>query len=500
MNVLDSKNKDQWKLHNVNSFNGFTFQNNGIASAQINFERDCVITILSKRKSGDGRFSVKLTDDRGKIFLEKEFTTTTGSWTEHIISATSIPGSKSGRITIDRSNSSFGRIQIGRLSARTSEKGIINKDIPKKKKYKEKESLYYDVKKRIAVIIPYGIYGGAEVYLRNIFREKDESVSVDFLYLQNNRLSNYLSNFSHINTFGLNKLRHKLVLEDYDSIIFYNSRKVYNLLSSMADDSQIKSNLIEIYHSDFMWSDSLSGLRSRKNISTVVRVSDGLCNDISGSFEKITIPVSIDLDLFKIKKTNLDKSAIGARKDRLLFGMVARLSSEKNIDYSIDLFKRLKNIDLMIFGDGPMLGHFRSRINREKIENVKLMLYKNNMEEYYNLFDALILTSKMEGTPISIIEALAYELPVFTTDVGMIRKSFSSCSSINFLTGLIEEDVISIGEFSKKPTRHPDSREFVLENHSSKINSKRLINLLMGSYIEYCRADDEDFIIEGELI
>ena len=292
---------------------------------------------------------------------------------------------------------------------------------------------------------------------------------INLLYMGRNKLSSHLSQYNHISVESLNKLKHNLITGDYDAVVYYNSSRIYSFLSQLKGDGVISSDLVEIYHSNFKWSDSLSSISYRENISKIIRVSDSLCNDISGDFHLKTIPVSIDLNLFKPTQSVVIKRQLGLSKFRCIFGMVARLSDEKNIDYAIDIFERLNDCALIILGDGPLRKRLSDKISGGNMSNVKLLGHKSNVQDFYNIFDASILTSKNEGTPFSIVESLAYELPIFTTNVGEIGFSFKDLSSISFLTKNLELDVEMIRDFSIKITRHPESRSFVENRHNANI-------------------------------
>jgi glycosyltransferase involved in cell wall biosynthesis len=155
---------------------------------------------------------------------------------------------------------------------------------------------------------------------------------------------------------------------------------------------------------------------------------------------------------------------------------------------------------LLIFGNGPLLQKLSNRIKNESIENVRLMLYKTNMHNYFNLFDALLLTSKMEGTPISIIEGLSFELPIFTTDVGQIRSHFSDSGALNFLTRDLDSDISLISEFLKTPLRHPEAREFVLKNHNKDVNSDLFFKFILGNNLKFEEINSSYKVIRGEWI
>ena len=78
-----------------------------------------------------------------------------------------------------------------------------------------------------------------------------------------------------------------------------------------------------------------------------------------------------------------------------------------------------KKIELWIVGDGPEKSNLKYQISKLKLENnVKLLGWQNNPEEFYSQADAFLLTSNYEGWGMVAVEAANYGLPVIMTDVG----------------------------------------------------------------------------------
>lgn len=67
----------------------------------------------------------------------------------------------------------------------------------------------------------------------------------------------------------------------------------------------------------------------------------------------------------------------------------------------------------------------------EKIElvladrNIK-MIPQEEMPNYYNSIDMYICASKTEGTPLTVLEAMATGIPIISTDVGIVKEAFGS--------------------------------------------------------------------------
>jgi glycosyltransferase involved in cell wall biosynthesis len=74
---------------------------------------------------------------------------------------------------------------------------------------------------------------------------------------------------------------------------------------------------------------------------------------------------------------------------------------------------------LCLVGDGPDRPHLEQKAHELGIARDTLFLgYQEDVAPLYAAFDALVLPSGNEGTPVSVIEALAAGRPVVATRVG----------------------------------------------------------------------------------
>jgi glycosyltransferase involved in cell wall biosynthesis len=114
---------------------------------------------------------------------------------------------------------------------------------------------------------------------------------------------------------------------------------------------------------------------------------------------------------------------LGISGDRFAVGWIGRMTAVKRTDDVLIAFKRLRDsgIDavLCMVGDGPDRVLLERRARELGVTRDMLFLgYQEDVAPFYAAFDALVLPSENEGTPVSVIEALAAELPVVATRVG----------------------------------------------------------------------------------
>lgn len=490
MILLDNQTKIPWILNRaILSGNNILLNPGSSAEAYIEASDEIQITLAGRKITGSGMFQVSLLDKEQRVVFNEKIIFSSTLNNQKTLKIPS--GLKIYKIILSKDMAQFGRIELIRIQIRK-----IAKDYPtlqkREKVYQEKIFVDSNVKQNIAVIIPYGIFGGAEVYLRSIFEEMPSNYIAHFFFLKRNNLSSLL-NKSNINVEyvpTLQGLQTKLIGYNFDGIIYYNSLSVYNFLISLKNKFNLNSRLIEIYHSNFKWADSLSSLDSRQDIDLIIKITDNLCNKIDNVKQKV-VPIPIDTERFE-KNRNL----ITINK-KPKFGMIARLSPEKDPLYAVELFKGLP-YDLVIAGDGPMRAQLQEKISSEGIDNVTLLGHIDNIFDVYNMIDSFILTSNYEGVPISVLEAMSMGLNIFVTNVGEIRSHLGSQDGISFLTKNLESDRILIKSCVIK--YNDNLRRFILENHSSKNISRKFFDSLYSS-VEWNYYDESvGNILTGEYI
>ncbi len=447
------------------------------------------MTIVGKAPLGEGLLSITiLMGDEEVIFDEtvalarnnKEF-------------SFSIDSNKDGLFRLILESAHGGKCIVSRvvISDNKVRKSKLEKNIRTLKKYNYE--YLKNLHAKIGIIVPYSIHGGAEIYLKNILNEISlGNTQFEILYLSKNSKS-LSSKYREIYAGSISRLKSQIILGQFSHIIFYNSLSVYNLLNSLKEERLISSKVVEIYHSDFTWSDSVSKLKDRSNVDISIRVADGLLNDVAGLRRVETIPVGIDLGRFKNKHKKSLRSKYNIDDKRPIIGIVARMSPEKNIDYALSIASRMNDFLFLFLGTGPMLSDYKSK---NKLDNVLFLGHKENIEDYHSIFDALLLTSKIEGTPISILEAMASERVVFSTKVGMVPSIISDGENGFFITGSVEEDVEIIKNNFNNRDVGKCARKSVLK-HSIELISKTFINVLFDKY-EF--LPDEEPVSIGEFI
>lgn len=145
--------------------------------------------------------------------------------------------------------------------------------------------------------------------------------------------------------------------------------------------------------------------------------------------------ISTQTDAFyKLKDTvtiynpvNVGKFNKVGKKDSNVFTFIStgRMSKQKNQKLLISAFAKVsskhKNVRLLIAGDGVLKDELLAQVKELNLSNVTFLGNINNVEDYYAISNAFILSSIYEGLPMTILEAMAAHLPIISTDVGGVK-------------------------------------------------------------------------------
>ena len=187
----------------------------------------------------------------------------------------------------------------------------------------------------------------------------------------------------------------------------------------------------------------------------------------------------------------------GLKPNDIAVGIVGRLVPVKNHELFLQAIAQClpenPNIKALVIGDGELRGNVESRAKTLSLDFTaerfsspdKHLLFTSwihEMDETMAGLDMVVLTSRNEGTPVSLIEAQAAGVPVVSTDVGGVRDIVRSGE-----TGLVvPQDALAIAEAILKlasdaglrKTMGERGREFAV----GRFDKMRLVNDIRNLY------------------
>lgn len=136
------------------------------------------------------------------------------------------------------------------------------------------------------------------------------------------------------------------------------------------------------------------------------------------------------------------------RKKQVLYS--GRLADVKQVDRLIRIWNSLrKNThtlqewNLVIAGDGPEKQHLQEMVKSLDINNIEFLGYVKNLFDIYTESQILVMTSKLEGLPLVLIEGLFSDLPLIAFDCNCGPADIIDNGKTGFLISIDDEKVFA---------------------------------------------------------
>ena len=226
----------------------------------------------------------------------------------------------------------------------------------------------------------------------------------------------------------LYKIRSTLI---FKKIQVFQSWSILNnitlLLSSfgcnVATIGALRSTLFGIYINKTRPVNSLKIFIQLISVKNIICNSYSALNDMEKMFNKIPFANKRLFVLHNRTKINyLDDFDLSKKKYNSV--SCSSLLALKKIDFIIDIVKVLKNyypnyVHAHAGGNGDMHDKLFKKIESNGLEDNFLLLGElNNLDDFYRNGKLYIHSSKYEGTPNTLIEAMSFGLPIITTNWG----------------------------------------------------------------------------------
>lgn len=164
--------------------------------------------------------------------------------------------------------------------------------------------------------------------------------------------------------------------------------------------------------------------RSYRKVAGVVAVSEAIAEDLSRD-EAVAPAVRLLPNAWARRPARLDRKRarvlLGLDADAFTVGWIGRMSREKGPDVVLEAFDEPPTGAqvLCMVGDGPL----RAALEGKRSSHGARVHWTGAVPDVGNLFaafDAVVLSSRTEGTPMVLLEAIDAEVPVVATRVGGI--------------------------------------------------------------------------------
>jgi len=197
-------------------------------------------------------------------------------------------------------------------------------------------------------------------------------------------------------------------------------------------------------------------------------------NNITSENKINIIENAIDLENSDPVDKNIIIKNLEWRETDIIIGMVARISNQKSpetfIDIAEKLNKKIPGCRFVLVGDGEKRSVIEELIRKKGLEDKFFITgWIDNVEDYINIFDVALLTSKWEGFGLVIPEYMACKKPVVASNIGGITNIID-----HYETGFLVDDlnVDKFVEYISIVLFDENIRKKIINNAYIKVKSK----------------------------
>lgn len=189
-----------------------------------------------------------------------------------------------------------------------------------------------------------------------------------------------------------------------------------------------------------------------RKLSRCVGVSRAVTENLSTAFSvqnSTTIQNGVDTEIY-CPASNEQKAAFRNKlvlpKQGKLWLVSGHLSSRKAPLFLIEAWKQKFTGDplnhLVFIGDGPLMSQCKAALLGQ--DNIHILGRVSDVSSYLKACDFFISTSKAEGLPNAVLEAMACGLPVLLSDIGPHKEIWDMSPSIGALFSLGDKEAFNV--------------------------------------------------------
>jgi glycosyltransferase involved in cell wall biosynthesis len=171
------------------------------------------------------------------------------------------------------------------------------------------------------------------------------------------------------------------------------------------------------------------------------------------------------------------------RLDGPVIGSFGRLHEQKGYDVLVRALASVPDVRLVVIGEGPQRAELEQLAEQLGVGGrVDLIGWRDDARSWLETFDVFVLSSRFEGFPLSIVEAMLAGTPVIAADVGSVREAV-----LHEQTGLLvppedSEALASaiaalIADEERRAELARAARERALEQFTSAVMARRFTDL-----------------------
>lgn len=177
--------------------------------------------------------------------------------------------------------------------------------------------------------------------------------------------------------------------------------------------------------------------------------------------------------------------------DAIVVGNVAVFREQKQLPLWLDIAEKTiqkhSNVYFLLVGSGPLWEEVQTTVQKKELhQKIILPGLQQDVKSHLSAMDIFMLSSKFEGLPLALLEAMACEVAVLASPVGGVPEVIEVGKS-----GLMPEKVTletMLYELDKLITDHAFRRKLAISGRirvEEHFSIKRMVGELEGIYLKF---------------
>lgn len=355
----------------------------------------------------------------------------------------------------------------------------------------------------ILIVSSPSVYGGGEVYLKNLINNEFfiKKFNVTLLCASDLLIQEVKGNCDIIKipastTLSINALKsilivNKVIKAKKINCLFLNGLSEFGVYANFLNSN----NIVCVGHSNEFWLMkpayiNIKHLLKRlfcfgfeKKISKFIAIN----NLSKENFKYFSPHSSVKVIYNGVPKLDINRKKLG---DNFSFGRISRLTAGKgneNLLYAFaELLSKYKNINLILSGTGECLDDLKELASKLQISDNVDFTGHVRAYDFFSQIDCMISPSDMEATPLVILESMSADIPIIATSVGgvpeLVRHSIEAILIQPNDIGAIQKAMLDFIE-------NPSSYATLAKNAKKKFESEFTIDRMVKSTIKYINKE-----------
>lgn len=186
-----------------------------------------------------------------------------------------------------------------------------------------------------------------------------------------------------------------------------------------------------------------------------------------------SIPPKMDF-----QKLNEIRKNLKINDNDIVFLFAGRVNQQKGIADLVEAFNCLikdgdNNLKLLVVGDGSLKEKLKSQT--ESGSEIQFLGYvpQKEVHYYYTLSNAVVIPSLYDQNPYTVLEAMAYKVPMIVTDIdAFIRlKDKNDCLKVS-LESEIKVNILALEKTMQQLIKSSELRNFLIKNAHDLLTRK----------------------------